>query len=293
MSTKSFSELKRNRAALTEKLTQEFAQADKKGNAKDPRYWQVTRDKSGNGYAVIRFLPNELGKPNWVQHLSYAVQGPGGWYIENSRKMLGKDEADPMSEYNSELWNSGLEKDKDIARKQKMKKKYIVNILVINDPEHPENNGKVFLYNCGKKVLDKCNDMLDPKYPDEPKVNVFDMWEGANFKLKVRNGDGGFPNYEKSEFEAPSAISDDDAKIESIWDQRHDIMAEISADKIKSYDELKARFDRVFNRKTNAQTSISALPETAAPSQKASQSAPFDTDDDDELAEFRRLANED
>lgn len=292
MASKSFAELKRNNAALTEKLSQEFAKADKKNNHKDDRYWTVSRDKAGNGYAIIRFLPNDLNKPNWVEHLSYSVEGPGGWYIENCRKTLDMNEADPMSEYNTELWQSGIEKNRELASKQKIKRKYITNILVVNDPENPENNGKVFLFAFGKKILNKCNDMINPQFADDPKVNVFDMWNGANFKLKVKNGEGGFPNYDRSEFDSPSAISDDDSEIEKIWNSRHDIMAEVAPEKFKPYDVLKARFDRVFNRTSATQKNITDIPEKAQPAQKeSSRSYQEVDDDDDELAEFKKLAN--
>ena len=186
----------------------------------DERLWKPELDKSGNGYAVIRFLPSPEGEDlPWAKVWNHAFQGPTGqWYIENSLTTIGQK--DPVSEYNSKLWNSGVESDKEIARKQKRKLQYFSNILVVSDPKHPENEGKVMLFRYGKKIFDKMMEAMQPAFEDETPINPFDFWEGAEFKLKIRKVDG-FWNYDKSEFSAPSPIADDESKIESIWKSQY------------------------------------------------------------------------
>ena len=193
-----------------------------KKSYKDERLWKPVLDKSGNGYAVIRFLPapDKESLP-WAKVWNHAFQGPTGqWYIENSLTTLGQN--DPVSEMNSAYWNSGVESDKEIARRQKRKLQYFSNIYVVSDPKNPENEGKVFLYRFGKKIFDKCMEAMQPAFEDESAVNPFDFWEGANFKLKIRKVDG-FWNYDKSEFEAPSALFDDDDAIEEVWKKQYSL----------------------------------------------------------------------
>ena len=215
----------------------------------DERLWKPELDKSGNGYAVIRFLPAPKGEElPWAKVWNHAFQGPTGqWYIENSLTTIGQK--DPVSEYNSKLWNSGVESDKEIARKQKRKLQYFSNILVVSDPKHPENEGKVMLFRYGKKIFDKMMEAMQPAFEDETPINPFDFWEGAEFKLKIRKVDG-FWNYDKSEFAAPSPISDDESKIESIWKSQHSLAEKLDASNFKSYDELSTRFHAVISGTT-------------------------------------------
>ena len=215
----------------------------------DERLWKPELDKSGNGYAVIRFLPSPEGEDlPWAKVWNHAFQGPTGqWYIENSLTTIGQK--DPVSEYNSKLWNSGIESDKEIARKQKRKLQYFSNILVVSDPKHPENEGKVMLFRYGKKIFDKMMEAMQPAFEDETPINPFDFWEGAEFKLKIRKVDG-FWNYDKSEFSAPSPISDDESKIESIWKSQHSLAEKLDASNFKSYDELSTRFHAVISGTT-------------------------------------------
>ena len=215
----------------------------------DERLWKPELDKSGNGYAVIRFLPSPEGEDlPWAKVWNHAFQGPTGqWYIENSLTTIGQK--DPVSEYNSKLWNSGVESDKEIARKQKRKLQYFSNILVVSDPKHPENEGRVMLFRYGKKIFDKMMEAMQPAFEDETPINPFDFWEGAEFKLKIRKVDG-FWNYDKSEFSAPSPIADDESKIESIWKSQHSLAEKLDASNFKSYDELSTRFHAVISGTT-------------------------------------------
>ena len=215
----------------------------------DERLWKPELDKSGNGYSVIRFLPSPEGEDlPWAKVWNHAFQGPTGqWYIENSLTTIGQK--DPVSEYNSKLWNSGVESDKEIARKQKRKLQYFSNILVVSDPKHPENEGRVMLFRYGKKIFDKMMEAMQPAFEDETPINPFDFWEGAEFKLKIRKVDG-FWNYDKSEFAAPSPISDDESKIESIWKSQHSLAEKLDASNFKSYDELSTRFHAVISGTT-------------------------------------------
>lgn len=298
----SFADLKRNSKSNFEKLNKELDKLNSKGSfSEDERYWKLSVDKSGNGYAVIRFLPAGDGEEiPYVQKWNHGFKGPTGlWYIENCLSTIRKD--DPVNEANSILWNSGVESDKDIARERKRKLKFISNILVVKDPENPENEGKVFLFSYGKKLFDKLNDMMNPEFEDENPMNPFDMWEGANFKLKQRKVDG-WPNFDKSEFEEPSCINDDDDELEKIYNSCYSLKEEISEDKFKSYDELKAKFDKVVGNDAQSTEKKEELKDERAPVKEEKSKEPEqqpmmeksgDDDDDDDLAFFKKIAEED
>lgn len=244
-----FASLKRNRNSF-DKLTKavESINTPTEGSGKDERFWQPEVDKAGNGMAVIRFLPAPAVDGDdalpWVRLFDHGFQGPGGWYIENSLTTL--NQKDPVSEYNSVLWNSGIEANKEIARKQKRRLYYIANILIVSDPKNPDNEGQVRLYKFGKKIFDKITEAMNPQFEDEKAINPFDFWEGANFKLKIRQVEG-YRNYDKSEFESSSALFDgDDSKLESLWKKQHSLKEFLDPKHFKSYNELKARLDKVL-----------------------------------------------
>jgi len=249
----SFAKLKKARKTDLSKLTEEIEKLNSSnrgsnGNSADGRLWKLTVDKAGNGHAVIRFLPAPQGEDiPWARIWDHGFQGPGGWYIENSLTTLGKK--DPVSEYNSKLWNSGVESNKDVARKQKRRLSYYTNIYVISDSAKPENEGKTFLYKFGKKIFDKVNDSMSPEFDDETPMNPFDFWEGANFKLRARQV-AKFRNYDKSEFDSPSALSDDDAELEKIYNQEYSLQELLDTKHFKSYEELSARMTRVLGEAT-------------------------------------------
>ena len=241
----SFNELRKSRGGFDklQSALEKDSEASNK-NFSDDRYWKPELDKSGNGYAVLRFLPASHGEElPWIQYWDHGFQGPGGWFIEKSLTTLGK--ADPVSEHNTQLWNSGEEANKDIARKQKRRLHYVSNVLVVSDPKHPEYEGKVMLYRYGKKIFEKVKDVMQPQFEDEKPLNPFDMWEGADFKLKVRKVDG-YWNYDKSEFSAPAPLSEDDSELESIYNKQHSLAELIAPDQFKSYDELKEKMERVL-----------------------------------------------
>ena len=268
-----FAALKKNRSKSLDKLNGQLEKISQKSYS-DPnegKFWKPTRDNAGNGFAIIRFLPaaGEEEMP-FVRIWDHGFQGPTGlWYIENSLTTINQD--DPVSEFNAKLWNSGVESDKEQARKQKRRLKYISNIYVIKDSAHPENEGKVFLYSYGKKIFDKLNDLMNPSFEDEQPVNPFDLWDGANFRLKIRQYEG-YPNYDKSEFEAAAPLFDDDEKLEETWKQEHSLQELIDPKHFKSYNDLKAKLYRVL-----------ALAETT-PGGAASMSA--EDDDDIDLSNF-------
>ena len=253
----SFKDLKKQSSlgSLTSKLVKEVEKMNNTGGGADERLWKPEMDKSGNGFAVIRFLPAPEGEDlPWVKLFSHAFQGPGGWYIENSLTTI--NQKDPLGELNRELWNSGNEKDKDTVRKQKRKLSYYANIYVVKDPSNPQNEGEVFLYKFGKKIFDKVMDVMQPEFEDEQAINPFDFWQGANFKLKLQKKDG-FWNYDKSEFDSSSPLLEDDDALEAIWKKQHSLTAFVAADQFKSYDDLKKRLDYVLgNRNTNRPTPV-------------------------------------
>jgi len=293
----SFANLKKQSklGSLTAKLVKEVEKLNTNGASGDDRLWKLEVDKSGNGYAVIRFLPAPDGEDlPFVKLYSHAFQGPGGWYIENSLTTPGQK--DPVSEYNSQLWNNGTDAGKDAARKQKRKLTYISNIYVIKDPANPENEGKVFLYKYGKKIFDKLTAAMQPEFEDEEAIDPFDFWQGANFKLKAKNV-AGYRNYDSSEFTAVTPLLDDDDALEAVWKKENSLKEFIDADQFKSYDDLKKRLEYVLgSRRPTASieeedTDRGAAEElvTAAVSTPPSS---LNEDDDDALSYFAKLAEE-
>jgi len=291
----SFADLKKKSGSF-EKLQ---AELDKVNNPVasfgDDRFWKPELDKSGNGYAVIRFLPQPTGEDlPWVRIWSHAFRGPGGWYIENSLTTLNRK--DPVSEYNTELWNTGLEADKETARKQKRILKYYSNVLIVSDPKHPENEGKIFLFRYGKKIHDKLAEVINPQFEDETAYDPFDFWKGANFKLKVRKVDG-FWNYDKSEFDAPSEVYDgDEGKLEALYGKLYSLTQFLDEENYKSYDDLKSKLHRTLTG-----SGVQGTVEKFTPTPKAVSSAPVETTtpassdegEEDTLSYFAKLADED
>jgi hypothetical protein len=246
--------------------------------------------------AIIRFLPapsvdGEDALP-WVRVFSHGFQGPGGWYIENSLTTL--NQKDPVSEYNSTLWNSGIEANKEIARKQKRRLNYIANVYVVSDPSNPENEGQIRIYKFGKKIFDKITEAMNPEFADETPVNPFDMWEGANFKLKIRNVEG-YRNYDKSEFAEKSALLDgDDAKLEALWKQEHSLKEFLEPKHFKAYDLLKTRLDKVLGFEGDVAPKSKAI-DAVVENFHDAELAALDTkiavsEDDDDLNYFKSLA---
>ena len=278
------------------------------GGGGDDRLWKPEMDKSGNGYAVIRFLPAPDGEElPWAKMYSHAFQGPGGWYIENSLTTIGQK--DPLGEYNRELWNSGRDEDKETVRKQKRKLSYYANIYVVQDKANPQNEGKVFLYKFGKKIFDKIMEAMQPEFEDETPINPFDFWTGANFKLKLKKV-AGYWNYDSSEFDRVSPLLDDDDALEQIWKQEYSLEAETAADKFKSYEQLESRLNKVLGRRgSSAQETVreaAAAPapaadistkpsfktEAPAPAPAPVAEAPKAEEDDDVMDYFRKLAED-
>ena len=277
--------------ALEENLNPEDSK--KQNKYQDERLWKPELDKTGNGYAVLRFLPATSGEDMpWVRLWSHAFQGPGGWYIENSLTTLGHK--DPVSEENTRLWNTGVESDKGIARNRKRKLSYYSNVLIVSDPTHPENEGQVKLFKFGKKIFDKITEAMQPEFDDETPINPFDFWKGANFKLKIRKVDG-FWNYDKSEFEGVSAIADNDDNIKAIWEKQYPLKPFLDADNFKSYEELKEKLNRVITGTKSTDTVENVdLPSTstATVQSKDSASTAPASDSDDTLDYFSKLAEE-
>ena len=296
--TDSFGALKRNRTEGFEKLTQSLNKLNQKtqgGNGPDERFWKPEVDKAGNGYAVIRFLPESEGEDvPFVRIWDHGFQGPGGWYIENSLTTLGQK--DPVSEYNSMLWNSGIESNKDKARKQKRRLSFISNIYVVKDPSNPENEGKVFLYKYGKKIFDKLNEAMNPQFEDEKPVNPFDLWEGADFKLKIRNLEG-YRNYDKSELDVPGPLFEEDDELEQVWKSQYSLVEFVDPKNFKTFEELQAKLNRVLGLDgAQVNTTAEQFEEVSAPAMTEAAPIPMstlqDADDDESLDFFKRLAEE-
>jgi hypothetical protein len=303
-----FKDLK-NKSKDLSKITQELDKLNKGGaeSYKDDRFWKPELDQASNGFAVIRFLPVVDGEDvPWARVFSHGFQGKGGWFIENCPTTLGKK--CPVCEANNELWNSGVEDDKTVARDRKRKLSYVANVYVVSDPKHPENEGKIFLFKFGKKIFDKIMEKIQPEFPDDQPVNVFDFWQGANFKLKIRKV-AGYINYDKSEFEEPSALmGGDDAKLEALWKKQHALKEFTNAENFKSYDELKSKMDSVLRggsegkaktaedmediEDAEARFGSSAKSKPAPKMPEKKSSVDEDAEEEDALSYFEKLAKE-
>ena len=295
----SFSNLKKQSSlgSLTAKLVSQVEKMNKGSNGVDDRLWKPEVDKAGNGYAVIRFLPAPDGEDlPWAKLYTHAFQASGGWYIENSLTTLGQK--DPVSEHNSQLWNSGVDSDKEVARKQKRKLSYYSNVYVVKDPSNPANEGKVFLFRFGKKIFDKLTAAMQPEFEDETPINPFDFWAGANFKIKIKKV-AGYWNYDSSEFAAPAPLLDDDDAMETIWKNEHSLAELVAPDQFKSYEDLKKRLEYVLGSKRPAQdpdvyeedNDLGSAEELVTAAVSTTPSSVND-DDDDALSYFQKLAEE-
>jgi hypothetical protein len=299
-----FASLKKQSGNL-EKLAKAIETLSENSSNKEDNFWKPEVDKSGNGYAVIRFLPapavdsaDDSGGLPWVKLWDHGFQGPGGWYIENSLTTLG--EKDPVSEYNSKLWNSGIEANKEIVRKQKRRLTYIANIYVVEDSKNPQNEGKVFLYKFGKKIFEKIKEAMNPQFADETPVNPFDLWTGANFKLKIRNVEG-YRNYDRSEFDKSGTLGGfDDNTLESIWKKEHSLKQFLDKSNFKTYEELEAKMNRVLGLsgggEPRARTTVEQMKSDPVlkknEATKSAVAAVADDTDEDDLAYFSKLADE-
>jgi len=301
----SFADLKRQSANSFDKLNQALSKLNtttQSNSNDDDRFWKPSVDKAGNGYAVIRFLPAPDGEDlPFIRIWDHGFQGPAGWYIENSLTTIG--EKDPVGEYNSKLWNSGNDKDKEQARKQKRRLTYISNIYVVSDPANPENEGKVFLYKYGKKIFDKINDLMNPQFPDDAPINPFDLWNGANFKLKIRQVEG-YRNYDKSEFDAERPLAGDD-ELEAIYKSEHKLQPFLDRSNFKSFAELEAKLNRVLGLTGTATTAAARATvdeddvpwHTEAPAPQLKEAAApalaGSSDEDEDLDDFFKKLQDD
>ena len=305
----SFSDLKKQSSlgSLTSKLVKEVEKMNNTSSGADERLWKPEMDKTGNGYAVIRFLPAPDGEElPWAKMYSHAFQGPGGWYIENSLTTTGGK--DPVSEYNRELWNSGNEADKDTVRKQKRKLSYYANIYVVQDKANPQNEGGVFLYKFGKKIFDKIMESMQPEFEDETPINPFDFWQGANFKLKLKKV-AGYWNYDSSEFDKVAPLLDDDDALEAVWQKQYSLSSLVAADQFKSYEDLDKRLKMVLGAKPAARRydeetanedndrgsyspDFNRAKQTVESAVASTPIASASEDEDDALSYFQKLAEE-
>ena len=265
----------------------------------DENVWKPTVDKAGNGYAVIRFLPGEGDVP-WVRYWDHGFKGPTGkWYIERSLTSIGQ--SDPLGELNARLWNTGNENDRETVRKQKRRLHYVTNIMVVSDPSAPQNEGKVFLYQFGKKIFDKIQDLMQPQFPGEVPVDPFDLWEGADFQLKIRQVEG-FRSYDRSEFKAPSPMLDgDEVQLQGVMNQLHDINTYIDPEHYKTYEQLQTKLLEVLGetaprtvKQEVAMDTVDDVPfaATSTPAPATAEAA-GDEGEDDAMSYFQKLANAD
>lgn len=293
-----FAKLKKSSGNL-DKLSKaiEALNASSEGSDTKEKFWRPEVDKAGNGMATIRFLPASADDGDdalpWVKVFSHGFQGPGGWLIDNC--LTTKNQQCPVCEHNNKLWNSGIEANKEIVRKQKRKLNYIANVYIVSDPKHPENEGQVKLFKFGKKIFDKITEAMNPQFDDEKAINPFDLWAGANFKLKIRKVEG-YQNYDRSEFEDSAPLSADDDELERIWKSQDTLSALVADKEFKNYDTLKGRLEKVLGlngevpvKRTTVEQAKASAPRSKAPVEEEVTI----TEDDDDMAYFSKLAAED
>ena len=289
-----FSKMKKSSGNLDKlKTAVEALNTSSEGASDKEKFWRPEVDKAGNGIATIRFLPaspadGEDGLP-WVKIFGHGFQGPSGWLIDNC--LTTKNQQCPVCEHNSTLWNSGIEANKEIVRKQKRKLNYVANVYIVSDPKHPENEGKVMLFKFGKKIFDKITEAMNPQFEDEQAINPFDLWKGANFKLKIRKVEG-YQNYDKSEFESPSALLDDDDELEKVWKSEHSLSELIADKEFKTYDALKDRLEKVLGLNGEKPVTRTTVEQMKAAPKKPAAEPDMAMADDDDMAYFAKLAQD-
>ena len=303
----SFSDFKNKAKSSISDLSKALESIEGKKDYKDDRFWRATPDKSGNGYAVIRFLSStKAGRTPFIKLYSHAFQGKNGWFIENCPTTIGGK--CPVCEANSELWNSGIEDDKTVARDRKRKLSYIANIMVVSDPKNPSNDGKVFLFKFGKKIFDKIMEKLQPEFADETPTNVFDFWKGADFKLKIRKV-AGYVNYDKSEFDVPAPLmGGDDKQLEGVWAKQHKLQEFLKPENFKSYDELSKKLDSVLKSAPEGKRKAEEMsdddfepetelkystPKTSKPAKMAEKKVVEEVEEEDAMSYFEKLTQDD
>ena len=275
-----FASLKRQSKTSLEEISKEAAKLTQKGYD-DKRFWSPSLDKAGNGAATFRFLPAPAGeKVPFVRYFSHGFQRPAGWFIENCPTSIGQD--CPCCDHNSILWKSGVEEKINLVKfKQKRKLHYVSNILVINDPDKPDNNGKVFLFQYGVKIFEKLNNLMHPTNKLDPQINPFDPWEGVNFNFrqkKVKTGDQWYPNFDDSFFDKePSPIHKADEAIKEVWDQQHLLQTFVAPEKFKSYADLEKRLNKVLD----------VSPSTTKGSKPVKAATVEEDDEEDDLVESK------
>lgn len=290
-----FMDLKRSKNNI-DKYAKKIEDLNSRGFAKDPRYFFPKQDKAGNGFALIRFLPEPKGEDfPFVRKFHYSIQGPGGWYIEDSLATIDKD--DPVAQ---RWFKARNEKDEKLEKMLSRKVAFISNIYVIKHPSNPEDEGKVFLYQYGKKVFDMITEAQQPpealgKEPMDP----FSLWEGSNFQLRLYKNGQGWNQYDKCRFEdGQSPLLNDDKALEKIWESTYSLAGEIAPSKFKSYEDLEKKLERVLSGSDDSKDSPRArVKEDQAPRRQEAEASSHPETEAEEASEddvdfFKKMAAE-
>jgi hypothetical protein len=186
---------------------------DKKTTNRDGIYRPVPKDAKDKvkGYtATIRFLPNVLDDmtigPSAIERYIHYVKLPdhdelNGYY--DSQKQFG--EKCPLNLFYWKLFNSKNQAEVERAELIKGSPKYYSYILVIEDKQHPELEGKILIFPYGIKIKEKINLERQGENTTGVKCNVFDPANGKDFRLIVKEI-GNFPNYDSSSFREVSPL---------------------------------------------------------------------------------------
>lgn len=295
----SFANLKKSSMTQFKQLAEKMGQEGKGGNYEDNRFWEPEIDKSGSGFAIIRFLPAIEGSESpYVKTYSHGFKHGSKWFIENCPTTMGSGTPCFVCEANSELWNTEIKENQEIVRKRKRQVRYISNILVLSDAKRPQNEGKVFLFKYGAKIFTKLMNAIEPEFEDEKAFNPFDFWEGAPFKLKIRNVEG-YRNYDKSEFGDCEPLFPDDDAMEKVWKSEYDLSEFVDPKQFKSYSDIKKKFllainapEQVVKTEENEEDNSFTSEPVKAPKTQKTESAKVAVDDDDDFQLFSALIDD-
>lgn len=233
-----------------DKLKSDVEKLSSGGRQADDRFWNLTVDKSGNGMAVLRFLPPKDGENRaFIKKYTHFFRGENSKFLaEVCPTTIGLE--CPICQENGRIWKAHPEDEaRKLIKDKKRKLEYCSNVLVLQDRANPENEGKVFLYRYGAKIFEKITQTIKPDFDDEVSFDPFNIFDGANFVLKAKTKDD-YRNYDSSYFDKQSELYDgDEEKLGEVLENIYSLEAMIDPKLIKSYEELEQQFARVTDTK--------------------------------------------
>ena len=287
-------------------LQKSISEMKNKKSSSEDEYWKLTCDAAGNGTAELRFLPAHPDEDMPVVEVHEyffgkldKALGKKKWYINRSLETIGKK--DPVKE---EYWaciNKKTEEHKEMAKEIRDRQSFIVWVYIVDDKNAPENNGRVMKTKLSSSQWKFITDRINP---DEMliedgvvPIDVFNLWEGANFKLRAYNGSNNMRTYDRSVWMEPGPLFKDDEKMEEVYSKVTGLKSEVDPDGPlykKTYAELEEQLISVLgrplvkNEDEDEDDHVSALAEEVDESSVKSNK-PSASEDDLEDAELKAL----